>query len=115
MTISNPAGLGLLFAFLAYGLFSAYVMPRFFARMVEVIPMNTEVPWAVLLSPTSGNITQPAYLTAQAVEAKVQPTSTRAVCRVSFIVCASFCRCIQFLQNTIPEPSAVGMEHSKGI
>ncbi|MDQ6701719.1 MAG: hypothetical protein M3Z96_00700 [Pseudomonadota bacterium] len=59
----DPAKLGLLFIFLAYALFSAYVMPRFFAHMVEVIPMNATVSWKVLLQPTSSNIAQSAYMT----------------------------------------------------
>jgi hypothetical protein len=58
----DPARLGLLFIFLIYGFFTAYVMPRLFAHMVEVMPMNATVPWAVLLEPTSGNFTQPAYM-----------------------------------------------------
>lgn len=61
--VIDPARLGLLFIFLIYGFFTAYVMPRLFAHMVEVIPMNAKVPWAVLLEPTSANFTQPAYMT----------------------------------------------------
>jgi hypothetical protein len=58
----DPARLGLLLIFLIYGFFTAYVMPRLFAHMVEVMPMNATVPWAVLLEPTSANFTQPAYM-----------------------------------------------------
>lgn len=36
-------------------------MPRLFSG-VEVIPLGLEVPWPVPLHPTTGNITQPAYL-----------------------------------------------------
>jgi hypothetical protein len=62
----DPARLGLLFAFLLYALFSAYVMPRLFAHMVETVSMNTEVQWATLLEPTSANISQSGYMTASA-------------------------------------------------
>jgi hypothetical protein len=58
----DPAKLSVLFIFLALALFSAYVMPRFFSRMVEVIPMNPQVKWPVVLGPTSANISQPAYV-----------------------------------------------------
>lgn len=58
----DPTKLGLLFAFLFYGLFSAYVMPRFFAHMVEVVEMAATAPWATPLRPTLGNLTQSAYI-----------------------------------------------------
>jgi hypothetical protein len=58
----DPAKLGLLFLFLAYGLLSAYAMPRLFAHSVEVIPVSASAPWPVALEPTVANITQPAYL-----------------------------------------------------
>jgi hypothetical protein len=56
----DPAKLGLLFLFLAYGLLSACAMPRLFAHSVEVIPVSLPGPMA--LEPTAANITQPAYL-----------------------------------------------------
>ena len=59
----DPGRLGLLFAFLFYALFSAYVMPRLFAHMVEIITMNSEVPWATPLEPTMSNIAQSCYMT----------------------------------------------------
>ncbi|HUB65692.1 MAG TPA: hypothetical protein VL996_14815 [Methylocella sp.] len=59
----DPSRLGLLFAYLAYGLFSSYVMPRFFAHVVEVVPMTAKVPWPVPLVPTGGNINQSALTT----------------------------------------------------
>ncbi|QBR72485.1 hypothetical protein CU048_15660 [Beijerinckiaceae bacterium] len=62
-TAIDPARLGLLFIFLIYGYFTAYVMPRLFSHLVEVIPINANVPWAVPLEPTSANFTQPAYMT----------------------------------------------------
>ncbi|MCI0599715.1 MAG: hypothetical protein L0Y60_09360 [Beijerinckiaceae bacterium] len=58
----DPAKLGLLFLFLAYGLLSAYAMPRLFAHSVEVIPVSASTQWPVALEPTTANITQPAYL-----------------------------------------------------
>ena len=61
-TASDPAKLGLLFAFLFYSLFATYVMPRFFAHMVEVVSMNFEVPWATLLAPAGSNIAQSCYM-----------------------------------------------------
>jgi len=59
----DPGRLGLLFAFLFYALFSAYVMPRLFAHMVEIITINSEVPWATPLEPTMSNIAQSCYMT----------------------------------------------------
>lgn len=59
----DPAKLGLLFALLAYSLFSAYVMPRLFADIVEVVEMNPGVPWTTKLKPTSSNVSQSVYLT----------------------------------------------------
>jgi hypothetical protein len=59
----DPGRLGLLFAFLFYALFSAYVLPRLFAHMVEIIPMNSEVSWAILLEPTKSNVAQSCYMT----------------------------------------------------
>lgn len=58
----DPAQLGLLFMFLAYGFLSAYAMPRLFMHSVPVIPINVQLPWPVLLEPTAANITQPAYM-----------------------------------------------------
>lgn len=58
----DPNKLGLLFIFLAYALFSAYVMPRFFAQLVEVIPMSVTVDWAIPLQPTPSNLAQSAYM-----------------------------------------------------
>ncbi len=55
----DPARLGVLFIFLAYGFLSAYVMPRLFAHLVEVIPIAVTLPWAVPLEPTAANFTQP--------------------------------------------------------
>ena len=49
--------------YLFYALFSAYVMPRLFAHMVEIITMNSEVPWATPLEPTMSNIAQSCYMT----------------------------------------------------
>jgi hypothetical protein len=58
----DPAKLSLLFVFLAYALFTAYVMPRLFARMVEVVPLNSHSNWPVVLTPSSANYHQSAYL-----------------------------------------------------
>lgn len=49
--------LGFLFAFLLYGLFAAFLMPRLFAHMVEVVPVNALMPIAPL-GPNGSNITQ---------------------------------------------------------
>jgi hypothetical protein len=59
----EPAKLNILFVFLAYALFTAYVLPRLFARMVEVVPINPDSTWPVALTPTSANYSQSAYLT----------------------------------------------------
>ena len=59
----DPARLGVLFLFLAYGLFSAYVMPRLFEHRVEVFPTSAQLDWPVLLEPTMQNISQSAYMT----------------------------------------------------
>ncbi|MBO0732729.1 MAG: hypothetical protein J2P49_00095 [Methylocapsa sp.] len=61
-TLLDPARLGFLFLFLVYGLVSAYIMPRLFAHTVTVIPITATVNWPVALEPSSGNITQSAYL-----------------------------------------------------
>ena len=61
-TLFDPVKLGFLFLFLAYGLVLAYVMPRLFAHSVKVIPITATVDWPVALQPSSGNITQSAYL-----------------------------------------------------
>jgi len=58
----EPGKLSILFVFLAYALFTAYVLPRLFARMVEVVPINTESNWPVALTPISANYSQSAYL-----------------------------------------------------
>ncbi len=58
----DPAKLGVLFLFLAYGLLSAYAMPRLFAHSVAVIPISASADSPVALVPTSANITQSAYL-----------------------------------------------------
>ncbi len=60
----DPARLGLIFAFLLYGLFSAYVMPRLFANLVETVALNPDVSWATVLKPTSSNLFQALYMTA---------------------------------------------------
>ncbi|MCI0601140.1 MAG: hypothetical protein L0Y50_00725 [Beijerinckiaceae bacterium] len=57
----DPAKLNLLFVFLAYAVFTAYVMPRLFARMVEVVPLNSS--WPEALMPIAGNTNQSVYLT----------------------------------------------------
>ena len=59
----DPAKLGFLCAFLLYGLFSAYVMPRFFADMIEIVEMNPVNPGVSLLHPAMANINQSAYMT----------------------------------------------------
>ncbi|MGI8569813.1 MAG: hypothetical protein ACR2KT_12475 [Methylocella sp.] len=58
----DPAKLGVLFLFLAYGLLSAYAMPRLFAHSVAVIPISASATSPLALAPTSANITQSAYL-----------------------------------------------------
>jgi hypothetical protein len=58
----EPAKLSILFVFLTYALFTAYVLPRLFARMVEVVPINAESNWPVALTPISANYSQSAYL-----------------------------------------------------
>ena len=60
--VLDPAKLRLLFLFLAYGLLSAYAMPRLFTHSVEVIPISAPVLEPVALEPTAANITQPAYM-----------------------------------------------------
>ena len=61
-TAIDPAKLGLLFAFLFYSLFATYVMPRFFAHMVEVVAMNAQFSWATPLEPAVSNIAQSGYM-----------------------------------------------------
>jgi hypothetical protein len=68
MVAVDPARLGPLFLFLAYGILSAYAMPRLFMNMVEVVPVrlvaSTErIDSPALLQPTGANFTQSAYLT----------------------------------------------------
>jgi hypothetical protein len=58
----EPAKLNILFLFLAYALFTAYVLPRLFAHMVEVVPINAASNWPVALTPISANYSQSAYL-----------------------------------------------------
>jgi hypothetical protein len=58
----EPAKLNILFVFLAYALFTAYAMPRLFARMVEVVPLNPDTNWPVALMPISANYSQSAYM-----------------------------------------------------
>jgi hypothetical protein len=58
----EPAKLNILFVFLGYALFTAYVLPRLFARMVEVVPLNADANWPVALTPISANYSQSAYL-----------------------------------------------------
>jgi hypothetical protein len=58
----DPAKLGFLFAFLFYALFSAYVMPRFFAHMMEIVEMNPVNPGVSLLEPAMANYNQSAYM-----------------------------------------------------
>ncbi|MCI0467050.1 MAG: hypothetical protein L0Y57_08605 [Beijerinckiaceae bacterium] len=58
----NPAKLNLLFVFLAYALFTGYVMPRLFARMVEVVPLNSGT-MLQPLGPRDSNTNQSLYLT----------------------------------------------------
>jgi hypothetical protein len=59
----DPARLGPLFLFLAYGILSAYAMPRLFMNMVEVVPVRAGTQLSNLLEPTGANFTQSAYLT----------------------------------------------------
>jgi hypothetical protein len=54
--------LGFLSLFLIWSLFSAYAMPRFFAGLVDVIPINVAVPDPQPLAPASANFTQSAYM-----------------------------------------------------
>jgi hypothetical protein len=61
-TAIDPAKLGLLFGFLFYSLFATYVMPRFFAHMVEVVSMNSTVSLATPLAPAVSNIAQSGYM-----------------------------------------------------
>jgi hypothetical protein len=58
----DPSKLGFLFAFLFYGLFSAYVMPRLFAHMMEIVEMNPVNPGVSLLQPAMANYNQSAYM-----------------------------------------------------
>jgi hypothetical protein len=58
----EPSNLNILFVFLAYALFTAYAMPRLFARMVEVVPLNPGSNWPVALMPISANYSQSAYM-----------------------------------------------------
>jgi hypothetical protein len=60
---ANPGRIGLLTAFLAYGLLSALVLPRLFAGQIEVTPVAAYASGTSLVGPTSGNITQSCYLT----------------------------------------------------
>jgi len=59
----DPATLGPLFLFLAYGILSAYALPRFFMNMVYIIPVRPIGDAPVLLEPTAANFTQSAYMT----------------------------------------------------
>ncbi len=59
----DPTWLGLLFLFLAYGIFSAYLMPQLFEHVVQVIPISVVGPAPIPLKPTAANLTQPAYMT----------------------------------------------------
>lgn len=56
----NPAGMGLLTAFLAVAVVSAVFFPRLFAGQVVVLSMRGALPSP--LGPTMGNISQLAYL-----------------------------------------------------
>ncbi len=58
----EPGKLSILFIFLAYAIFTAYVLPRLFAHMVEVVPINPRLNWPVTLTPNSANYSQSAYL-----------------------------------------------------
>jgi hypothetical protein len=58
----DPSKLGLFSAFTCYGLFTAYVMPRFFAHMVQVNDLNSVIPWPILLAPSTSNLSQSVYL-----------------------------------------------------
>jgi hypothetical protein len=59
----DPARLGLFTAFIVYSVVGAFVLPRLFAGMVEVIPVSgADLTGASLLMPRSGNITQTAYM-----------------------------------------------------
>jgi hypothetical protein len=58
----EPGKLSILFVFLAYAMFTAYVLPRLFAHLVEVVPINAESNWPVSLKPISANYSQSAYL-----------------------------------------------------
>lgn len=57
----DPGKLGLLFAYTVFVLFSAYVMPRFFAHMVVVVDLNSLIPWPILLEPSTSNVSQSVY------------------------------------------------------
>ena len=60
----DPKALGLLFAFTLYSLFTAYMMPRLFYHMTEVIELSLSTAhWPVPLEPTTQNLTQSIYLT----------------------------------------------------
>lgn len=59
----DPAALGFLFAFLLYGLFATYEMPRLFANMIEIVEMNPEYNATSLLHPAMANVNQSIYMT----------------------------------------------------
>lgn len=60
--VLEPGKLSILFVFLTYAMFTAYVLPRLFAHMVEVVPINAESNWPVSLRPIPANYSQSAYL-----------------------------------------------------
>lgn len=58
----DPERIGLLTAFVVYGVVSAITLPRIFEGQVEVIPLSGNVLGPSLLAPSGGNVTQAGYL-----------------------------------------------------
>ncbi|MCJ2012618.1 hypothetical protein [Methylobacterium sp. J-076] len=58
----DPRRLALFSAFLAYGVFGAFVLPRMFAGLFEVMPVSSAYFGADILKPAAGNITQSCYM-----------------------------------------------------
>jgi hypothetical protein len=61
----DPRRLGILFLFLIYAIFSAYLMPRLFDHGALIIPVSSKdpIPSPIPLEPTLANVTQSAYMT----------------------------------------------------
>ena len=60
----DPGRFGLLSLFLIYGIFTAFLLPRLFEGMADIIPMNNkDIEAPVPLMPTVSNMTQSAYMT----------------------------------------------------